>query len=51
MCSLLVHVILLCTDTAGIRESSDVVEKIGIERSRMAATNADIAIMVVDAQV
>ena len=38
-------------DTAGMREASDVVEQLGVERSRTAATAADIAIMVVDAQV
>lgn len=38
-------------DTAGMREASDVVEQLGVQRSRTAATAADIAIMVVDAQV
>lgn len=36
-------------DTAGIRHSTDTVEKIGIERSRKAITESDIAILVVDA--
>ena len=38
-------------DTAGIREASDVVERLGVARSRAAATSADIAVMVLDAQV
>ena len=36
------------TDTAGIRESSDAVEKLGIERSRAALERADLVIMVFD---
>ncbi len=36
------------TDTAGIRESSDTVEKLGIERSRAALERADLVIMVFD---
>jgi tRNA modification GTPase len=36
-------------DTAGIRHSTDTVEKIGIERSRKAITESDLAILVVDA--
>lgn len=38
-------------DTAGIRESSDVVERLGVQRSREAAAEADVVVMVVDAQV
>jgi tRNA modification GTPase len=40
-----VHVI----DTAGLRESSDEVERIGVERSRAAISRADAAVLVVDA--
>ena len=36
-------------DTAGIRESSDEVEQIGIERSQRAAQNADLVLLTVDA--
>jgi tRNA modification GTPase len=35
-------------DTAGIRASSDTVEKMGVERSTQAATAADLVMMVVD---
>ena len=35
-------------DTAGIRESVDVVEKLGIERSFQAMTDADITLVVMD---
>lgn len=36
-------------DTAGIRESGDVVESLGIERSRQAMIDADLTLVVVDA--
>ncbi|MEN3330928.1 MAG: tRNA modification GTPase [Blastocatellia bacterium] len=36
-------------DTAGIRETSDVVESLGIKRSRTAIADADITLLVLDA--
>lgn len=36
-------------DTAGIRETEDTVEKIGVERSRKAAQAADLVLLAVDA--
>ena len=36
-------------DTAGIRETSDVVESLGITRSRAAITEADISFLILDA--
>lgn len=37
-------------DTAGIREASDQVEQIGVERSRLAAQTADLVLLTIDAQ-
>ncbi|NTW02121.1 MAG: tRNA uridine-5-carboxymethylaminomethyl(34) synthesis GTPase MnmE, partial [Oscillochloris sp.] len=36
-------------DTAGIRESADMVEQLGVERSRQALESADLALLVLDA--
>lgn len=36
-------------DTAGIRETSDIIESMGIERSRAAIADANIALLVLDA--
>lgn len=43
------HVALNLIDTAGIRETEDVVEKIGIDRSLKAIENAQLVLMVLDA--
>lgn len=42
------RVILQISDTAGLRESGDVVEKIGIDRARQAADSADLILAVFD---
>lgn len=36
-------------DTAGIRETSDLVEQIGVEKSRSALNDADLVLMMIDA--
>lgn len=36
-------------DTAGLRETEDVVESIGVERSRMAMADADLVVVLIDA--
>ena len=36
-------------DTAGIRESQDVVERIGVQRTRQVIENADVALLMIDA--
>ncbi len=45
---LLGGLLLRLTDTAGIHKSEDMVERLGIERSRAALANAELAIAVVD---
>ncbi len=42
---------VLLTDTAGVRESPDRIEKIGVERTRQAMADADLLLVVVDGSV
>ena len=42
-------VMLLLSDTAGIRDTDDVVEKIGVEKSLKSIDNADLVIVLLDA--
>lgn len=44
-------VLLRLIDTAGIRESEDKVEQLGVERSRTAAHSAELAIALIDGEV
>ncbi|MCI8284542.1 MAG: tRNA uridine-5-carboxymethylaminomethyl(34) synthesis GTPase MnmE [Firmicutes bacterium] len=39
---------VIITDTAGIRETDDTIEKIGIEKSRLSILSADFIIMMID---
>ena len=45
------RVLARITDTAGIRETADRIEAMGVERSRAAAEQADLAIFVCDAAI
>lgn len=42
-------VLIKLIDTAGIRETEDIVEKIGVERTKAAIKDADVVLFVVDA--
>lgn len=42
-------VLIRLIDTAGIRETEDIVERIGVERTREAISNSDLVIFVLDA--
>ena len=44
-------IILNITDTAGIRNTDDVVEKIGVKRAKKAVEESDLAVYVIDASV
>lgn len=39
---------VLITDTAGVRDSTDRIEQLGIERTRRAVTDADLTVIVLD---
>ena len=39
---------VILTDTAGLRETQDPIEKIGVERSEKALNNSDVALLVLD---
>lgn len=41
-------VLLRLTDTAGLRDTDDLIEKMGVERSRRAMENAELVIAVID---
>lgn len=41
-------ILLVLTDTAGLRDTEDLVEKIGVERSRAALEDAQLALVVLD---
>ncbi len=43
-------VVLRLTDTAGIRATDDMVERIGVDRARAALEDAELVLMLVDAQ-
>jgi tRNA modification GTPase len=40
---------VIVTDTAGIRETSDVVERLGVDRSRAMLERADLVLVIIDA--
>ena len=42
---------LLLTDTAGIRDTDDTVEKIGVERAKQSVSEADLLLWIVDSSV
>lgn len=41
---------IIITDTAGLRETQDIVEKIGVDRSYIAISDSDLILYVIDAQ-